>query len=88
MYFLVGGVCLSLSLLLSSLSLSLTSSPGHEGSAKPLGLVAPPDVRGAFGGVSLSLSIFLFLSVSLLLSSLVSCNRGCGAAGVLALFMF
>ena len=48
-----------------SLSLSLSSSPGHEGSAKPLGLVAPPDVGGAFGGVCLSLSIsFLSLSLS------------------------
>ena len=32
-----------------SLSLSLSSSPGHEGLSKPLGLVGPPDVCGGIG---------------------------------------
>ena len=31
--------------------LSLSSSPGHEGLSNPLGLVGPPDVRGALDGV-------------------------------------
>ena len=33
-----------------SLSLSLSSSPGHEGCLKPLGREGPPDVFGGFGG--------------------------------------
>ena len=33
-----------------SLSLSLSSSPGHEGVTKPLGRKGPPVVRGAIGG--------------------------------------
>ena len=49
--------CVSLSISFLSLSLSLMRG-------MPLGLVAPPDVRGAFGGVSLSLCP-LSLSLSL-----------------------
>ena len=64
---------LSLSLLLqgiegvrsppATLSLSLSSSPGHEGLSNPLGLVAPPDVCGGFGwGVKAEFVLPLSLS--------------------------
>ena len=36
--------------MLTPLSFSFFSSPGHEGLSNPLGLVGPADVRGALDG--------------------------------------